>query len=76
MPKTAWCQMEWVMKKRIITKNQSMNSNRQKIIQLCFDSKSIDNFSPGFKMIFALNDPPLFVTLEEVDDKTTGGQIH
>ncbi len=51
------------MKKRIDAQDEAMCSYQEKIIQLCFDSKSIDNFTPGFKMIYALNDPPLFVTL-------------
>ncbi len=54
------------MKKRLVAANHYKNSNKQKIVQLCFDSQSIDKFSPGLKMIFALDDAPLFVKLEEV----------
>ena len=58
------------MKKRIVTRSQVDNRTKQRIIQLCFDAKSINKFSPGLKMIFALDDPPLFVKLEEVDTET------
>lgn len=54
------------MKKRLIAANHYKNRSKQKIVQLCFDSKSIDNFTPGLKMIFSLDDAPLFVKLEEV----------
>ncbi len=37
----------------------------QKVINLCFDNKSINRFSPGLKMIFALDEPPFFVKLKQ-----------
>lgn len=59
--------MENGMKKKLIARSQYTNQDRQKIIRLCFDRKSIEKFSPGLKMIFALDDPPIFVKLEEVE---------
>ena len=61
------------MKKTIVAKSRFDNKTRQKIVQLCFDSKSIGKFKPGLKMIYALDDPPLFVRLEEVDQDLRGG---
>ena len=55
------------MEKRLIAKSKTKNGNRQRIIQLCFDSQSINGFSPGLKMIYALDDAPLFVMLEDAD---------
>lgn len=63
------------MKKTILTHNQQLNQTRQKIIQLCFDSHSIEKFSPGLKMIYALNDPPLFVKLEKVDSRKSSAEL-
>ncbi|MCP4754013.1 MAG: hypothetical protein GY866_24275 [Proteobacteria bacterium] len=60
------------MKTKIATKNQPKDVTQQRIIQLCFDSNSIDNFSPGLKMIYALDDPPLFVMLEPVESDLAG----
>ena len=37
----------------------------QQVINLCFDNKSINRFSPGLKMIFALDEPPFFVKLKQ-----------
>ncbi len=55
------------MKKRLIATSKTRNGSRQRIIQLCFDSQSINGFSPGLKMIYALDDAPLFVMLEDAD---------
>lgn len=55
-------------KKRLVER-KFKNAYEQRIIQICFDDKSIANFSPGLKMVFALNDPPLFVKLEEIGDR-------
>ncbi|MBU3915963.1 hypothetical protein KKA14_10550 [bacterium] len=55
------------MKKRLIVTSKTRNGNRQRIIQLCFDSQSINGFSPGLKMIYALDDSPLFVMLEDAN---------
>lgn len=63
------------MKRKLITKNRFDNSNKQRIVDLCFDDKSIDKFKPGLKMIFALDDPPLFVRLEEVDAESYGSMF-
>jgi len=43
-----------------------------KVIELCFDEYSLNNFTPGLKMVFAMEDPPLFVTLEEVRQEGVG----
>ena len=51
-----------------LVESQFKDTYKKKIIQMCFDDKSIANFSPGLKMIFALNDPPLFVELEEITE--------
>jgi hypothetical protein len=55
------------MKKQINIRERLDSETKQKIIQLCFDSQSIGKFKPGLKMIFAMDDPPLFVKLEKVD---------
>jgi hypothetical protein len=67
--------MESGMKKRLIARSQFINRNKQKIIQMCFDAHSIDKFTPGLKMIFALDDPPLFVNLDEVESENLNGFI-
>ena len=55
------------MKRKLITRNKFSSQTKQKIVQLCFDEKSIDQYTPGLKMIYAIDDPPLFVKLEEVE---------
>ena len=45
------------------------NPYEQKIIELCFDNSSLKNISPGFKMLYALDDPPIFVTLKTNKNK-------
>lgn len=66
---------EPIMKTKIITRHGQMDVISEKVLQLCFDEKSIDNFSPGLKMVFALEDPPLFVTLEEVENENTSSAL-
>lgn len=61
------------MKTKIVTRHGQMDLISEKVIQLCFDENSIENFSPGLKMVYAMEDPPLFVTLEEVDNDHTNG---
>ncbi len=63
------------MKKRIVAQSRFDNKTRQKIVQLCFDSNSINKIKPGLKMIFAMDDPPLFVKLEEVDQDLGNGLL-
>ena len=55
------------MNRKTVAGNQIKQRTRERIIRLCFDVDSINNFSPGLKMIYALNDPPLFVKLEETE---------
>lgn len=57
------------MKKRLIARSSFRNGTEQKIVQLCFDAQTIDKFKPGLKLVFALDDPPLFVKLEEVESE-------
>ncbi|MFH2131335.1 MAG: hypothetical protein ABIK68_13250 [bacterium] len=57
------------MKTKIISRPGQWDLVSEKVIQLCFDENSINNFSPGLKMVFALEDPPLFVTLEEIENE-------
>ena len=60
------------MKTKRVAKDDRWDSSTQQIIKLCFDSTSINNFSTGLKMIFAVDDPPLFVRVEEVDSDRIG----
>ena len=53
------------MKQRINIERTSRKAYEEKVINLCFDQKSIDNFSPGLKMIYALDEPPFFVKLKQ-----------
>jgi hypothetical protein len=62
--------LEEGMKKQMVARKYFDDEAKQRIVQLCFDSKSIGKFKPGLKMIFAMDDPPLFVRLEEVDHET------
>ncbi len=62
-------QTERGMKKQLVARSRLDNKTKQKIVQLCFDAQSIGKFKPGLKMIFAMDDPPLFVKLEEVDQE-------
>lgn len=56
------------MKKKVAKTHYKLNTYEQKIVQLCFDSSSIQNFTSGLKMVYALDDPPLFVNIEEAGD--------
>jgi hypothetical protein len=55
------------MKKKLVARSDAFDSITQKVIRLCFDPKSIDRYSPGLKLVYATDDPPLFVMLEEVE---------
>lgn len=55
------------MRKLMVANSQFTSQNRQRIIQLCFDARTIHKFKPGLKMIFAIDDPPIFVKLEEIE---------
>ncbi len=63
------------MKRKLIARNKFNSLTKQKIVQLCFDDKSIDKYTPGLKMIYALDDPPLFVKLEEIDAESYNSMI-
>ena len=52
------------MKNKLKEKFIYKNSIEEKIIQLCFDSKSINKINPGLKMVYGNDDPPLFITVE------------
>lgn len=56
------------MKKKVATNHYKRNTYEQKIIQLCFDSNSVQKFSPGLKMVYAVDDPPLFVSIEDANE--------
>lgn len=53
------------MKRKVARNYYKLNTYEQKIIQLCFDKNSVQKFSTGLKMVYALDDPPLFVNIEE-----------
>jgi len=67
--------LESVMKKKLVARSETYDNITQKVIKLCFDPKSINNFSPGLKLVFATDDPPLFVRLEEVETDTTASVL-
>lgn len=43
---------------------QTNHSYVDQIIEICFDSNTIDKYSPGLKLVFAQDDPPVFVNLK------------
>ncbi|MBT4290315.1 MAG: hypothetical protein HOD92_23565 [Deltaproteobacteria bacterium] len=53
------------MNDKINIEQQARKEYEQKVINLCFDNKSIDRFAPGLKMIFALDEPPFFVKIKQ-----------
>ncbi len=57
--------------KKVFVEGYFKNAYEQKIIQMCFDAKSIGKFTPGLKMVYALDDPPLFVKLKKIEDVAT-----
>jgi len=63
------------MKTKMVARNGRMDLISEKVIQLCFDENSINNFTPGLKMVFAMEDPPLFVTLEEIEKEGSGNVL-
>lgn len=63
------------MKTKIVTRYKRMDLISEKVIQLCFDENSLNNFTPGLKMVFAMEDPPLFVTLEEVKQEGSANAL-
>lgn len=64
--------MESIMEAKLVSNNQMAETSKLKIIQLCFDAKSIEKFTPGLKMLYALDDPPLFVLLEKKKQRFGG----
>ena len=43
------------------------DSYAQEVIQLCFDSNTLSKMSPGFKLVFAQDDPPVFVNIQSIN---------
>jgi hypothetical protein len=66
--------LERKMKKRKRALRSVPDTEKERIIRFVFDPESIKKFSPGLKMIYALNDAPLFVQLEEIE--TEMGSTH
>jgi len=62
------------MKRRKTVRRSIPDNAKERIIRFVFDPDSINKFSPGLKMIYALNDAPLFVQLEEIE--TEMGSTH
>ena len=62
------------MKKPKRTPKSIPDIAKERIIRFVFDPDSIKKFTPGLKMIYALNDAPLFVRLEEIE--TEMGSTH
>lgn len=60
------------MNKKLVPRIGLVDRATRQIINLCFDPRSIDRFTPGLKLIFAAEDPPLFVMLEEVESEKPG----
>ena len=42
---------------------------RTRVLRLCFDRESIRKFTPGLKLIFASEESPLLVHLDEGGEK-------
>ena len=38
---------------------------RDRVIRLCFDSESIGKFTPGLKLVFASEEQPLLIQLQD-----------
>lgn len=37
----------------------------EQVLDICFDSNSIEKFSSGLKLIYSNDDPPVFVKIEK-----------
>ncbi len=52
---------------KYLSKTKILNEYENEIINLCFDHKSLRNFSPGLKLVFSTDDMPLFVKIVETE---------
>jgi len=57
------------MKARKIESRTLINSHARRVASICFDERSLARIMPGFKLVYAPDDPPVFVSINEVDDK-------
>lgn len=62
------------MKIKRVARNSQWDITTQQIVQLCFDNGSIDKYEAGLKLVYAVDDPPLFVRVEEIDTNSNSHQ--
>ena len=48
---------------------RNFQAYQTKVMDICFDEKSIEKFSGGLKMIVASGEPPLFVKVDRLKNK-------
>jgi len=52
---------------KYLRQDQSNQSNKINVLQACFDDKSLKDFSPGLKMLYATDDLAIFIHLKKKD---------
>ena len=55
------------MKPSIQYQNSMDSQNKQQILNICFDAGSINKFSPGLKLLFSSDEPPMFVKVKRAE---------
>jgi len=56
------------MKARKIVPGTVINSHARRVVSICFDERSLKRIKPGFKLVYAPDDAPVFVSINEVEE--------
>lgn len=57
------------MKARRVAQERYSSRYAKRVISICFDEGSLARINPGLKLVYAPDDPPLFIKIDEVDTK-------
>lgn len=55
------------MKTRKVANEQYQSSYAKRVINICFDERSLRRIQPGLKLVYAPEDPPVFIEIDEYD---------
>ena len=56
------------MKARKIDPESYASPYAKHVISVCFDKRSLSLIQPGLKLLYAPDDPPLFIAINDVDE--------
>ncbi|MDT8447658.1 MAG: hypothetical protein RRB13_12265 [bacterium] len=55
------------MKAKRVAKERYSSNYAKRVINICFDERSLTRIQPGLKLVYAPEDPPLFIEIDEYE---------